>query len=95
MEALFGKMFFESLPYTLSLLAICHHTVGLVGKQRQLLTLSQQELRLLVKEETVEHGSQQPIKRIIKHIDYHIPIIINRGILAHRTFSPAKILLSF
>ena len=70
-QPVFGEMLLQSLPHTLSLLAVRHHTVGLIGKQRQLLPLCQQELRLLVQEETVEHCRQQSVECMIEHINRH------------------------
>ena len=71
MQAVFGQMFFETLPDALGFLAIRHHTMRLIGKQGQLLAFGQQELWLLLQEETVEHGCQQTIDGIIEHIDCH------------------------
>ena len=65
-------MLLETLPDPCGLFIIRNDDVWRIGKQRQLLALCQQTLRLLVEEETVEHGCQQTIERTIEYVDNHL-----------------------
>ena len=86
MQTLLGELFLESIPHALSFLSIRYNHVGSISKQRQLLTLSQQELWLLVQKETVEDGCQQSVKRMIKHIYQHNLWIIIVAKIEHELF---------
>ena len=65
-------MLLQTFPHARGFLGIGHHAMRLVGKQRQLLSLGQQILWLLVEKETVEHSGQQSVEGIIEYVDLHL-----------------------
>ena len=75
MQAVLRQMLLQSLPHPCSLLTIRHHHMRFICKQWQLLSLRQQKLWLLAKEETVEHCRQQSVEGVVKGIYRHIVML--------------------
>ena len=70
-QGLARQLLLQTLPNPLRLLAVGHHPMRFVSKQRQLLAISQQRHVRLLAEEAVEHGCQQAVEGIVKGVYRH------------------------